>query len=123
MEKIIDVFKALSDVTRLRLCYLLTKTGKEVAVCELIDALQKNQYNVSKHLKVLKNAGIVTEKRKGRWILYCIIKTPVNNLSEMIKSIDEKVLKEDYKRLLKRLSLRNGTDIVSCQIAKNSMKK
>ena len=64
-----DLFKALSDPTRLRLAILLALHG-ESCVCDLARALEVADYNVSRHLGVLRSAGLVEAKRKGTWMHY-----------------------------------------------------
>jgi ArsR family transcriptional regulator, arsenate/arsenite/antimonite-responsive transcriptional repressor len=63
-------FHALSDETRLRLIDLL-RNG-ECCVCELTDELGAGQSLLSFHLKALKNAGLVTDRREGRWSYYAL---------------------------------------------------
>ncbi|MEO0074754.1 MAG: metalloregulator ArsR/SmtB family transcription factor, partial [candidate division WOR-3 bacterium] len=54
IEQLLDMLKALSDQTRLRIFWVLQKAATELCVCELIDILDQTQYNVSRHLKILK---------------------------------------------------------------------
>lgn len=61
-------FRALTDETRLRIIDLLR--GGEQCVCELQDALDAQQSRLSFHLKVLKDAGLVTDRKEGRWSYY-----------------------------------------------------
>jgi ArsR family transcriptional regulator len=63
-------FQALSDETRLRLIDLLR--GGERCVCDLQDALDAAQSRLSFHLRVLKEAGLVTDRREGRWSYYTL---------------------------------------------------
>ena len=71
MEKIRDVFLALSDTTRLRALALMAAEG-EVCVCELVEALGEVQPKISRHLAVLRDAGIVTVRKDARWIHHTI---------------------------------------------------
>ncbi len=68
LETSVHAFHALSDPTRLRLLDLLR--GGERCVCELTDALDAGQSRLSFHLGVLKAAGLVLDRREGRWIYY-----------------------------------------------------
>ncbi len=63
----VDVFKALADPTRLKILEYI-KSG-EKCICEVIPYTGKSQPNVSQHLKVLKIAGLVDERRDGTRIL------------------------------------------------------
>ena len=68
--KAVDVVKALSDETRLRLIYILR--NRDMCVCELETILGLSQPNVSRHLKALRNAGLVGSHRAGQWIHYWV---------------------------------------------------
>jgi ArsR family transcriptional regulator len=68
LDRTARVFHALSDPTRLRLVDLLR--GGERCVCELTDALEAGQSRLSFHLKILKEAGLVLDRREGRWVYY-----------------------------------------------------
>lgn len=63
-------FRALGDETRLRLLEILT-TG-ERSVAELMDATQLGQSLVSHHLRSLRESGLVSTRRDGRWVYYDI---------------------------------------------------
>jgi ArsR family transcriptional regulator len=65
------VFKALGDPVRLRLVSLIgAHQGGEVCVCELTEAFDLTQPTISHHLKVLREAGIITSERRGTWVYY-----------------------------------------------------
>jgi ArsR family transcriptional regulator len=66
----IDVFHALSDETRLAVLEMLR--GGERCVCDLQDAVGAAQSRLSFHLKVLKDAGLVTDRKEGRWSYYSL---------------------------------------------------
>src|ERR1700724_3074147 len=67
-ERAIELFHALSDETRLEIVELLRKG--ERCVCELTDTLDAAQSRLSFHLRVLKDAGIVRDRKDGRWVYY-----------------------------------------------------
>lgn len=62
-------FRALGDPTRLRALVLLAREG-ELCVCELTHALGAPQPKISRHLGLLREAGIVADRRQGLWIYY-----------------------------------------------------
>ena len=64
------LFHALSDETRLDILYGLR--GGERCVCELTDALDAEQSRLSFHLRVLRDAGLVHDRRQGRWMYYTL---------------------------------------------------
>jgi ArsR family transcriptional regulator len=67
-RRAVTLFHALSDETRLSILELLQ--NGERCVCELTDALDVAQSRLSFHLKVLRDAGLVSDRREGRWIYY-----------------------------------------------------
>lgn len=68
MKDLLDVFKALSDETRLRIIKLLE--GGELCVCDIVAALGMVQPKVSFHLGVLKNSGLLKDRKQGKWVHY-----------------------------------------------------
>ncbi len=68
MKDIVNIFKALADPTRLRIVLLLRR--RELCVCELMAVLGMEQSRVSRHMRVLREAGIAEDVREGRWIIY-----------------------------------------------------
>ena len=62
------LFAALADRTRLRLLNLIA--GREVCVCYLVEILRQGQPKISRHLAYLRNAGIVSARREGKWMHY-----------------------------------------------------
>jgi ArsR family transcriptional regulator len=77
------LFHALSDPTRLSILRRL-RFG-ERCVCDLTDALDAAQSRLSFHLKVLKDAGLVTDRREGRWMYYTL---NTEALQEMVEVVD-----------------------------------
>jgi ArsR family transcriptional regulator len=67
-----SIFKVLSDDTRLRVLNVLLATEASLCVCEITDALQVPQYQVSKHLFLLRSMGLVSAERKGTWVYYSL---------------------------------------------------
>jgi len=70
MKEFIKVMKALSDPNRVRLLKLLQK--REMCVCEIRAALEIAQPTVSKHLKILEDAGLVSREKEGLWVNYSL---------------------------------------------------
>jgi ArsR family transcriptional regulator len=74
METEAKVFKALSDPIRLKLAALLAG-HEEICVCKLTEAVGEPQFKVSRHLSVLRSAGLVTARRQGTWMYYSMVGT------------------------------------------------
>ena len=65
-----NIFAALADTTRLRLLNLMA--GREVCVCYFVEILRQGQPKISRHLAYLRNAGLVSARREGKWMHYRI---------------------------------------------------
>ncbi len=78
----VDVFKALADPTRLKILECI-KDG-EKCICEVIPYTGKSQPNVSQHLKVLKIAGLVDERKEGTRIM---LKASNKKIFDIIDSV------------------------------------
>lgn len=65
-------FKALGDPTRLEIVGLLAAHGNELCVCELEAHFDLGQPTVSHHLRLLREAGIVSAERRGTWVYYSL---------------------------------------------------
>jgi ArsR family transcriptional regulator, arsenate/arsenite/antimonite-responsive transcriptional repressor len=76
------LFHALSDETRLSVLERL-RFG-ERCVCDLTDALDAAQSRLSFHLKVLKDAGLVTDRREGRWMYYTLNQESLAEVAEQL---------------------------------------
>ena len=104
MEKeIYKVFKALGEPTRLKIIKMLSVQG--LCVCELSETLDMLQPRVSQHLKILKEAGLIKEKKEGYWVCYSLDKEKMDDVWESFKDFiaaDLRELKgysEQYERL------------------------
>lgn len=95
-------FQALGDKTRLRLINLMG--DQEICVCYFVEILGQSQPKVSRHLAYLRNAGIVTPRREGKWMHYRIV-MPLNPsvakiLTDILGSLKEvKSMQADRARL------------------------
>jgi len=67
-QRSVELFHALPDETRLQIIELLQKG--ERCVCELTDSLDAAQSRLSFHLRVLRDAGLVSDRKEGRWVHY-----------------------------------------------------
>ncbi len=114
-----ETFKALSDETRIRTLYLFLKADSELCVCELTDSLEVTQYNVSRHLKILRNAGLIEGYKEGRWVYFHINKKRNAFKSAVLKSVSsiaDEQIRKDERELRKRMQMRtNGKCVIGVQ--------
>lgn len=102
LSKMERLFLALADKTRLRLLNLMRED--EICVCYFTEALGESQPKISRHLAYLRNTGIVSARREGKWMNYRI-EMPQNPFAarvledtlEWLKAQDD--MREDYEKL------------------------
>lgn len=92
-----QIFKAFSDDNRVRILYLLNKTG-EMCISDLEQVLDFTQTKTSRHLGYLKNSGLVSYRKVDQWVYY-YIKEEVKGIVEQVFSFLERdtVLENDIK--------------------------
>jgi ArsR family transcriptional regulator len=96
LGKTVRVFHALSDETRLRLLEQLREG--EQCVCELTDAFKTGQSRLSFHLRVLKDAGLVTDRPDGRWVYYSLHPDALEALEDVVAWFKESSSKNSPAR-------------------------
>lgn len=78
-------FAALGDPVRLRLLNLLaTSSDGAVCVCDLVEPVGKSQPTVSHHLKILREAGLVTSERRGTNVWYAAVPAAIDSLRQAL---------------------------------------
>ncbi|EGK8255981.1 winged helix-turn-helix transcriptional regulator [Campylobacter coli] len=90
MRKFLTIISAINDESRVLILYHLLKY-QELCVCDLQKLLNMGQSRLSRHLKILKDAGFLYVKRKGTWAYYGISDELLklhSDLFENIKNLD-----------------------------------
>lgn len=107
-----EIFQAMADPTRLRIVRLLAAAQAEACLCELAHALDEPQCNVSRHLKVLRHAGLLAAEREGRFIYHALVGGPehLERLYAMVHGLpDPGAFRGDLRRFKECVrSRRNG---------------
>ena len=85
LDRSVQLFHALSDSTRLSILQRL-RFG-ERCVCDLTGALDAAQSRLSFHLKVLKDADLVIDRREGRWMYYTLNPDTLNELGDTVEAL------------------------------------
>ena len=111
MKEFIRVMKALSDPSRVKILKMLEH--KSMCVCEIQSALGLAQPTVSKHLKTLEDAGIVSYRKQGLWVNYHLTETNENPYPAALLENLGNWLDDDpeVRRLLERLPFISREDI------------
>jgi ArsR family transcriptional regulator len=89
-SRAVDLFHALSDETRLEIIELLRKG--ERCVCELTDSLDAAQSRLSFHLRVLRDAGVVRDRKDGRWVHYELEPGAFEEIETLVASMKPRVV-------------------------------
>ena len=100
LQKRLNVCKAIANSTRLQILDFLREGEK--CVCELLPLLELEQSNVSQHLTILKNAGIVTSRKKGQHVLYKVRNEKIFDLMDDLDAMLVSEL-EEASELLKSM--------------------
>lgn len=82
LQRVADLFRAFSEPTRLAIVQELK--AKEMSVSEIVDCLTTSQANVSKQLKILHDAGLVTRRKQGTQVMYQIADSVVFELCRIV---------------------------------------
>lgn len=103
LSELENLFMSLADKTRLRLLNLMR--DEEICVCLFTEVLGESQPKISRHLAYLRNAGLVSSRREGKWMHYQIempeniyISNIFRETLESLKSQDN--MQEDYENLV-----------------------
>jgi len=103
MAELLDIFRALADPTRLRVVALLREM--ELAIGELAIALDQSQPRVSRHVRILAEAGIVERRREGSWVFLRIVQDgPIRTMIDQVEkwpfsAREGRVIAYDARRL------------------------
>jgi ArsR family transcriptional regulator, arsenate/arsenite/antimonite-responsive transcriptional repressor len=87
------LFKALADPNRLTMLATMARADDDVCVCDFTEALPLEQPTVSHHLKILRDARLVTCERRGTWVYYRLAPDARRRIDDALTSVlPEKVL-------------------------------
>src|SRR5579872_7436161 len=81
------LLKAIADPHRLTIMASLARADEEICVCEFTEGLPLNQPTVSHHLRILREAGLVTCERRGTWVYYELADGAHERLSDALASL------------------------------------
>jgi len=107
-----EVFQALADSTRIRIVRLLAETGEEACLCELVDSLLEPQYKLSRHVKILRQVGLLSAEKDGRWVYHRLMHgLPYLDLAyAMLRALPDSdgLFARDLHSFRERMCLREG---------------
>ena len=108
-DRYVEALKALAEPNRLRLYFLLVQIDERICVAEAMDVLGESHYNVSRNLRLLLKAGLVTAQKDGKWVFYTLKKDEslfFSTLLATVRSIPISEFKQEIENCKKRLSMR-----------------
>lgn len=108
MQELLHIFKALSDETRLKTLKIMGKG--EICVCDLVSVLNMSQPKISFHLNVLKEAGLVKDRKQGKWVHYSINDSDMFKrflMLSVLERIPDKAMKKNLSRLTEIVNIKN----------------
>lgn len=117
MKGYAEIFKALADETRLAIMALVIRHG-ELCVCDVEEALRISQSKASRHLRYLRNAGLLDDRREGLWAYYSISSkagTKAKHVLEMNSDLIASLLSDEIERRLEKWLRRKSKDNKSCK--------
>jgi ArsR family transcriptional regulator len=85
--RLVSVFKALGDPTRLEIFRLIAAQDAPLCVCDIVGRFAVSQPTISHHLKVLREAGLVTVSRRGVWAYYAADPRGMDGLRDLIGEV------------------------------------
>jgi ArsR family transcriptional regulator len=102
MEEVVQIAKILSDSNRVKILALLKREAK-LCVCEICDTLKLSQPLVSRHLKQMREAGIVKATQNKKWMLYSLQESKIlecffKNIQDEIKKLPTLIVCSKMKR-------------------------
>jgi len=104
---IADLFQAAADDNRLRLLKCLQV--RPACVCELVQATGLPQPRISRHLRVLRDAGLVCDCRDAQWVQYCLVRPQQSSAEEAVLSLIASLLEDDEQVLADRRRLADAS--------------
>ncbi|MFO7916384.1 MAG: metalloregulator ArsR/SmtB family transcription factor [Candidatus Krumholzibacteriales bacterium] len=112
-----DIFKALADETRLAIMALIIRHGR-LCVCDVEEALRISQSKASRHLRYLKNCGLLDDRREGTWAYYNLSSkagTEANLVLEMNSDLIASLLSDEIETRLAEWLRRKSRENSSCK--------
>ncbi|HMN67488.1 MAG TPA: metalloregulator ArsR/SmtB family transcription factor [Bdellovibrionales bacterium] len=105
-----DIFQALAEKTRLRIMRIMVAHPRaEACLCDMTDSLLEPEHNVSRHLKILRQVGLLSAYKEGRWVYHQLVNSShIKPFYKLIAKIPdgEGIFAADLKRFNQELSKR-----------------
>jgi len=114
MELFVKKYRILGCLLRLRILNILLRHESGLYVCEIVDILNEKQYNISKHLNLMKMVELVIEEKQGKMVLYKPNYTEENKplFSSVLFVADthREIFEKDIKKIKEIVKLRSSRE-------------
>jgi ArsR family transcriptional regulator, arsenate/arsenite/antimonite-responsive transcriptional repressor len=87
IERACVLYAAMGDPCRLEILNLLLGTYSELCVCDIASHFELGQPTISHHLKVLRDASLVSANKRGKWVYYSINKSAIDEAKRLLVSV------------------------------------
>ena len=122
-----DLFQMLADKTRLRIMRVMVSMPKEeICLCEVTDVLEEPEPNVSRHLKALRQSGLLAAEKEGRWVYHRLVLTDTVRLFyKIVENLPdtEGLFERDLARFKIEIKKRNLARCQKTRATLNSQRK
>jgi len=108
VNSVVEIAKALSDLNRVRVVSMLA--AGELCVCQVTEVLQLATSTVSRHMSILRQAGLVEARKEGRWMYYRLVRHPSRAARGAIEWVrahgpEDPVIQKDQRTLRRILKM------------------
>jgi ArsR family transcriptional regulator len=86
------MFRALGDQTRYEIFRLIAAQADQICVCHITDRFDVSQPTISHHLRILREAGLITVSRRGTWAYYEVDPQGLDRLQEALDAFQDRAL-------------------------------
>ena len=89
--------------------WLLNSVDSKATVSEIVDVIGESHFNVSRHMQILKNAGLLSKEKFGIWVFYSLVppKSPFDeSIRQTVLSIPSELMKEEINKCQKKIQMR-----------------
>ena len=91
---LVEMFRALGDATRFEIFRYVAAQSEPICACDVVARFQVSQPTISHHMKVLRDAGLVTVSRRGVWAYYAVDQRGFGGMQDALSRL-EPVMEED----------------------------
>jgi len=81
------LLSAIADPTRLSIISMLAASGEAVCVCDITDSFTLGQPTISHHLRIMREAGIISGDKRGKWVYYSLVQSKYHEVQSLLEMV------------------------------------